>query len=99
MRALSGGASASRRRPVILSWVPCGRIQSTLLPFSPETHDPTSHPAQMLRSALMYQGPKPKGSALGSFGGWSRTACVSAHVMDNETMSVDVSAIALVGAE
>jgi len=36
-----------------------------------------SQPAQMLRSALTYHGPSPKGSAFGSFGGSARIASVA----------------------
>src|SRR5438046_2216988 len=77
MLAVGGGASASRRRPDTVSCVPRGRIQRTLLPSGPATMRTASHPAQMVRSALMYHGPDPNGSAFGSRGGTARMASVT----------------------
>src|SRR5436190_1371812 len=75
MLAVGGGTSASRRRPETVSCVPRGRIQRTLLPSGPATMRTAQ--TQMVRSALMYHGPDPNGSAFGSRGGTARMASVT----------------------
>src|SRR6266581_1318929 len=75
----------------LLSWVPWGRIQSTLLPSGHATMRTASHPAQMVRSALMYHGPIPNGSALGSRGGSAHMASVTGQAKPVSTTPVPLS--------
>ena len=73
--------------------LPGGLTHITFL-FWPFTHGgPLPHTTQILRSALTYQGPEPKGSASAALGGCSRTVSDSAQVVVEEIFSVVVPLI------
>src|SRR5258705_7476898 len=89
MCASTGGALASRRRPLTSNCVPRGRTQYVFCPFTtappansvPPDGQPDSGtgPAHSVRPWLMYQFVGPNGSAPGSVGGTSRIIGDAAH--------------------
>src|ERR1044071_6734995 len=74
----SGGAGASRRRPVTLSCSPAGRIQSAFIPWR-GCH--ASFGAHIERSSLTYQNLFVMGPAPPCSGGLSRMGSVRGHVV------------------